>query len=47
MGEKRITIHPEIFHRKPCIQGTRIPVDIILKLLEHELTFSEILEEYP
>ena len=47
MGEKRITIHPEICHGKPCIQGTRIPVDIILELLEHGLTFSEILEEYP
>jgi len=47
MGEKRITIHPEICHGKPCIQGTRIPVDIILELLEHGLTFPEILEEYP
>ena len=47
MGEKRIMIHPEICHGKPCIQGTRIPVDIILELLEHGLTFTEILEEYP
>lgn len=47
MGEKRITIHPEICHGKPCIQGTRIPVDIVLELLENGLTFSEILEEYP
>lgn len=45
--EKRISIDPEIFHGKPCIRGTRIPVNIILELLEHELTIPEILEEYP
>jgi uncharacterized protein (DUF433 family) len=45
--EKRISIDPEIQHGKPCIRGTRIPVYIILEMLEHGLTIQEILEEYP
>ena len=45
--EKRISIDPEIQHGKPCIRGTRIPVYIILEMLEHGLTIPEILEEYP
>ena len=45
--ENRITIDPEIQHGKPCIRGTRIPVYIILEMLEHGMTFQEILEEYP
>lgn len=32
---------------KPCIKGTRIPVYLILEMLEHGLSFKEILEEYP
>ena len=45
--EKRISIDPTIQHGKPCIYGTRIPVYIILELLEYGLTIPEILEEYP
>ena len=44
--EKRISIDPEIQHGKPCIRGSRIPVYIILEMLEHGLTIHEILEEY-
>ena len=45
--ENRIFIDPEICHGKPCIKGTRIPVYLILEMLEHGLSFKEILEEYP
>ncbi len=45
--ESRISIDPEICHGKPCIKGTRIPVYLILEMLEHGLSFKEILEEYP
>ena len=45
--ENRISINPEICHGKPCIKGTRIPVYLILEMLEHGLSFTEILEEYP
>ena len=43
----RISIDPEIMHGKPCIRTTRIPVDLILELLEAGEPFSEILEMYP
>ncbi len=47
MSESRISIDPEICHGKPCIKGTRIPVYLILEMLEHGLNFDQILEEYP
>ncbi|MFX1512845.1 MAG: DUF433 domain-containing protein [Promethearchaeota archaeon] len=45
--EPRISINPEICHGKPCIKGTRIPVYLIIEMIEHGLTFKEIIEEYP
>jgi len=45
--KNRISIDPEICHGKPCIKGTRIPVYLILEMIEHGLSFKEILEEYP
>ena len=46
-NEERISINPEICHGKPCIKGTRIPVYLILEMLEHGLSFKDIIEEYP
>ena len=40
-------MHPEICHGKPCVKGTRIPVELILGLLEDGADFSEILDMYP
>ncbi len=47
MSEPRISIHPDICHGKPCIKGTRILVYLILEMLEHDLSFEDILHEYP
>jgi len=44
---KRIVMDPEIMAGKPIIRGTRIPVDLILKLLGQGMTVDEILEDYP
>ena len=46
-NEERISINPEICHGKPCIKGTRIPVYLILEMLEYGLSFKDIIEEYP
>ena len=43
----RIFIDPDICHGKPCIKGTRIPLYLILEMLEFGLSFDQILEEYP
>ena len=44
---ERITANPEICFGKPCIKGTRIWVSLILDNLAENLTFEEIIEEYP
>lgn len=44
---KRIVINPEIMAGKPVIKGTRIPVDLILKLLSQGMEAKEILDDYP
>ncbi|MEM7112998.1 MAG: DUF433 domain-containing protein [Chloroflexota bacterium] len=44
----RIVIDPSIHFGKPCIAGTRIPVQEVLELLQQGLTFSEIINDcYP
>lgn len=44
---KRIVVDPETIAGKPIIRGTRIPVDLILKLLAQGNSTKEILEDYP
>ncbi|HLD41976.1 MAG TPA: DUF433 domain-containing protein [archaeon] len=40
-------VNPEVIAGKPVIRGTRISVDIIVKLLSKGITTEEILENYP
>lgn len=42
----RISVNPNICGGKPCIKGTRIPVAMVLDLLEDGVTFDEILRDY-
>lgn len=41
-----IEIRPDVMMGKPCIQGTRIPVYLILEKLAGGETAEEILEAY-
>jgi len=43
----RIEINPKIMVGKPVIKGTRIPVELILKMLSQGIATEEILGEYP
>lgn len=43
----RITIDSNICFGKPCIQGHRIWVSLILDFLASGMTIEELLEEYP
>ena len=43
---ERIKVNPKICHGKPIIQGTRIMVWQILDLIEDDLTFDDIINEY-
>lgn len=43
----RIEISPKVMVGKPVIRGTRVPVELILKMLSQGMSVKEILEEYP
>ncbi len=50
MDEKlaeRIVVNPQIMVGKPIIQGTRVPVELIVRMLAQGIPESEILKEYP
>ena len=44
---KRIEMNPKVLLGKPVIKGTRIPVALVLNLLEHGYTIERILTAYP
>lgn len=42
----RIVSTPQILGGKPCVKGTRIPVYMVLELVEAGLSFQEIRAKY-
>lgn len=42
----RIVVNPQIHFGKPCIAGTRIPVQDVLELVEQGLSFDAIIRDY-
>ena len=44
--KERIAVDPQIHFGKPCVAGTRIPVQSVLELVREGLTFSEIIRDY-
>ncbi len=42
----RIVIDPTVHFGKPCIAGTRITVENVLELLDENLSFERIIEDY-
>ncbi len=47
MPHPRISTDPDVMLGKPCIKGTRITVELILRWLSEGRTFAELLEAYP
>jgi uncharacterized protein (DUF433 family) len=45
--EQFIEINPSIRFGKPCIKGTRITVQDILEMVASEMSFAQIMEEFP
>ena len=43
---ERIAITPQIHFGKPCVRGTRIPVQSVLELVRDGLPFAEIVRDY-
>ena len=44
---QRIEVNPKVMVGKPVIKSTRIPVELILRLLAQGITVEELLEDYP
>jgi uncharacterized protein (DUF433 family) len=44
---ERISVNPKVMVGKPVIRGTRIPVELIVKMLAQGVPENEILDEYP
>ena len=47
MTHERITSDPKIMMGKPVIKGTRITVELLLRLLSKKHGIAEILDGYP
>jgi uncharacterized protein (DUF433 family) len=45
--QNRIIVDPKVMVGKPVIKGTRITVELILRLLAQGHTIEEILKAYP
>jgi uncharacterized protein (DUF433 family) len=43
---ERIVVNPNIHFGKPCVAGTRIPVQSVLELVRDGLSFAEIRADY-
>jgi uncharacterized protein (DUF433 family) len=43
----RISIDPKVMAGKPVIRGTRIPVELIVRMLAQGIAEADILREYP
>lgn len=44
--KERIEINPNIHFGKPCVAGTRIPVQSVLELVREGISFSDIIKDY-
>jgi uncharacterized protein (DUF433 family) len=43
---ERITIDPNVHFGKPCVTGTRIPVQSVLELVSEGIPFEGIIQDY-
>ena len=43
----RIVVNPKIMAGKPILKGTRITVELVLRLLAQGRSYEEILKDYP
>ena len=43
----RITLNPEVCFGKPTIRNMRYPVEMIIDLLGADMSFADILADYP
>lgn len=44
--KNRIEVNPAIHFGKPCVAGTRIPVQSVLELIRDGIAFEKIIRDY-
>lgn len=44
--KERIAVDPGIHFGKPCVVGSRIPVQNVLELVREEIPFAHIIRDY-
>ena len=44
--QERITVTPGIHFGKPCVAGTRIPVQSVLELVREGMSFDDIIRDF-
>ena len=44
---ERISFNPKVMVGKPVIRGTRIPVELIVRMLAQGIPEHDVLKEYP
>ncbi len=44
--KERIAVDPEVHFGKPCVSGTRIPVENVLELVREGVSFADIVRDY-
>ena len=42
----RISVSPDVHFGKPCVAGTRIPVQQVLELVREGTNFADIIRDY-
>ena len=42
----RIAVNPGVHFGKPCVAGTRIPVQSVLELLREGISFADIIRDF-
>ncbi len=45
--QERIVLDPKVMAGKPVVRGTRIPVDLLVRMASQGIPEAEILREYP
>ncbi len=45
--QERISIDPKVMVGKPVIRGTRIPVDLLVRMVAQGIPMGEIIDDYP
>jgi uncharacterized protein (DUF433 family) len=43
---ERIEVNPNIHFGKPCVAGTRIPIQNVLELVREDIPFNKIIQDY-